>query len=439
MGADTFPHLSDGQSVTVVTDHAAVRAVLETANLSCKHAHWWMKVYGTGLKDVKILHRAGRLNSNADALSHSPHGGAPTQVESQGEVQVWNLQSAAITNSGPETRGNLVISELLKNPSVPTQSKDFDVEQQKYPEIVEVIKFLRSADLPSDDSRASRIALQKPLFLLKGDMLFYIDPKQKHWKRIVVPQHLRYPGVHQKLSAMCSCLRRAKTSSTAAPHSCKSTFSNSEVDIMELPKTDKGNKYVLVFQDFLTKWPLAFPMPDHKSLHIAKLLVNEVIPVFGIPESLLSDRGANLLSHLMYDVCSLLGITTTNTTPHHPQCDGMVEHFNRTLKTMLWKHATTFGSQCDRYLPGALWAYRNVPHDATNEKTYFLLRGMDCHTPTEAALLRPQEIEPVEVSDYREEIILSLSTARKLAAESIRTAQAQYKRMYDKSSREADY
>ena len=59
--------------------------------------------------------------------------------------------------------------------------------------------------------------------------------------------------------------------------------------------------------------------------------------------------------------------------------------------------------------------------------------------PTGAALLLPQEMEPVEVSDYREEIILSLSTARKLAAESIRNVQAQYKRMYDKSSREADY
>ena len=195
---------------------------------------------------------------------------------------------------------------------------------------------------------------------------------------------------------------------------------------MELPKTDKGNRYVLVLQDFLTKWPLAFPMPDKKSQRIAELLVNEVIPLFGVPESLLSDRGTNLRSHLMRDVCDLLGMKKLNITAHHPQCDGMVERFNRTLKTMLRKHAATFGSEWNRYLPGALWAYRNAPHDATNEKPSFLLLGIDCRTPTEAALLPPRELEPTEVSDYREEVILSLSTARKLATESIKTVQARY-------------
>ena len=52
---------------------------------------------------------------------------------------------------------------------------------------------------------------------------------------------------------------------------------------------------MLVFQDFLTKWPLVFPMPDQKSQRIAELLVGEVIPLFSVPEALLSDRGTNLL------------------------------------------------------------------------------------------------------------------------------------------------
>lgn len=106
-------------------------------------------------------------------------------------------------------------------------------------------------------------------------------------------------------------------------------------------------------------------------------------------EALLSDRATNLLSHLMTDLCGLLGVKKLNTTAYHPQCDGMVEWFNRTLKTALIKHAARFGPQWDRYLSGVLWAYRNTPHEATKEKPSFLLFGMDLRTPTEAALLPP--------------------------------------------------
>jgi len=103
-----------------------------------------------------------------------------------------------------------------------------------------------------------------------------------------------------------------------------------------------------------SSYPLVFPIPDQKAVRIAKLLAEEVIPLFGVPEALLSDRGTNLLSHLVQDVCKLLGIKKLNTTAYHPQCDGMVERFNRTLKTILCKHAAKFGAQWDTYLPGVL-------------------------------------------------------------------------------------
>ena len=124
------------------------------------------------------------------------------------------------------------------------------------------------------------------------------------------------------------------------------------VDVIDLPRTESGNKHVVVFQDFLSKWPLVFPIPDQKAIRLARLLVEEVVPMFGVPEGLLSDRGTNLLSHLMEDVCKLLGIRKLNTTAY--QCDGMVERLNRTLKTILRKHTARFGAQWDRYLPGVL-------------------------------------------------------------------------------------
>jgi len=181
---------------------------------------------------------------------------------------------------------------------------------------------------------------------------------------------------------------------------------------MDLPTTVQGNKHVLVFQDLFTKWPMVYAVPDQRSERIVKILVEEVVPFCGVPEALLSDRGANLLSHLMHDVCELLGTKKLNTTAYHPQCDGLVERYNRTLKTALRKHAARFGVQWDRFLSGVVWAYRNTPHESTGEKPSFLLFGFDCRSPTEAALLPPTELEVTDVTEYRQELVASLSSAR---------------------------
>ena len=94
---------------------------------------------------------------------------------------------------------------------------------------------------------------------------------------------------------------------------------------------------------------------------IARIIVEEIVPFFGVPEALLSGRGTNLLLHLR-DICRLLGIKKLNTTAHHPECDSAVERFNRTLKTM---QAARHGAQWDQYIHGVVWAYRNNPHSST--------------------------------------------------------------------------
>ena len=70
---------------------------------------------------------------------------------------------------------------------------------------------------------------------------------------------------------------------------------------MDLLLTKAGNQHIVVFQDYLTKFPLVFPVPDQKAICLARLLEEEVVPLFGVPESLLSDQGTNLLSHVMTD------------------------------------------------------------------------------------------------------------------------------------------
>ena len=154
------------------------------------------------------------------------------------------------------------------------------------------------------------------------------------------------------------------------------------LDVMDLPCTAQGNRHVVVFQDMFTKWPIVFTVPDQKAERIAKLLCEEIVPLFGVPESLLTNRGANSLSHLVLDVCSILGIQKFNTTAYHPECVGMVERFNHIFKSMLHKRVVQFGAQWDKDFSAILWTCRNTPHETTGEKPSFLLFGWDCRSPT---------------------------------------------------------
>ena len=73
-------------------------------------------------------------------------------------------------------------------------------------------------------------------------------------------------------------------------------FDRVGVDVIQFVKSRNGNKYAVVFIDYLTKWVEAFAVPDQSALTIAKLFVEEIISQHGVPRELLSDRGTNFLS-----------------------------------------------------------------------------------------------------------------------------------------------
>jgi len=105
---------------------------------------------------------------------------------------------------------------------------------------------------------------------------------------------------------------------------------------------------------------------------------------------------------------------------------------------MLRKQAAKFGVQWNQYLSGVLWAYHNTPtHSSTGEKPSFLLFSFDCRSPMEAALIPTKPLKPTNITDYREQMMLSLSSARKLAEQTNKEAQKCYKQQYDKTARES--
>ncbi len=85
-----------------------------------------------------------------------------------------------------------------------------------------------------------------------------------------------------------------------------------------------------------------------------------------------------------------------------------------------------------------LFANRNTPHESTGEKPFYLLFGTELRSPTEASYLPPSKREWTVSEDYREEVVVSLSSARSLAVESIQKAQKSYKHYYDRKAKQQD-
>jgi len=375
----------------------------------------------------------------------------------------------------------IIIADMLESQDCEeeiSQPNDLVQEKQKDQTVLEIIHFLKNGKLSCDVNRAKKVALQGNNFIIIDDILYYVDSKDGGRRQTVVPKQFQrqileesHSGTmagHFAVSRLYAALRTSflvvgrmytdvfqycrncpqctisgggnrKSKPPLHPISVQRAFQIIGVDVLELPKTECGNQYAIVFQDFLTKWSMVFATPDQRAIRIARLLAEEIVLIFGVPECLLSNSSTNLLSHLMKDICDFLGIKKLNTTGYHPQCDRMVEKFNQTLISMLQKHADKYGEQWDKHLPGVLWAYRNIPHESTKEKPSFLLFGFDCRSPTEAAMCPPSPMAAADITDYCKELTESLVHARELAAKVIQKAQKQYNKQYDKTATSTSY
>lgn len=118
-------------------------------------------------------------------------------------------------------------------------------------------------------------------------------------------------------------------------------------------------------QQYLPKWLEAYAIPDLSAATMAEKLVAEMFCRFGAPDEIHSDQGCNSEAEVFHEVCYLLGICKTHTTPLHPQSDGLVECFNHTLTTQLAILTSEHQCDWDRHIHLALWAYRMAVQEST--------------------------------------------------------------------------
>ena len=90
------------------------------------------------------------------------------------------------------------------------------------------------------------------------------------------------------------------------------------VDVLEVPLSSNSNRYLLVVQDYFTKWAEAIPMVDQTAATITNALV-KLCSVFGLPEVIHSDQGRAFESMLMKNMLDTFCINKSRTTAYHPQ------------------------------------------------------------------------------------------------------------------------
>ena len=89
------------------------------------------------------------------------------------------------------------------------------------------------------------------------------------------------------------------------------------IDIMVMfPTSTKGYRYFLVIGDTFTKWIEAYGIPDQSARTVADVVIRKFISRFETPFEIHSDQGKTFESNLFQDVCKLLEINKTRTTPY---------------------------------------------------------------------------------------------------------------------------
>ena len=129
----------------------------------------------------------------------------------------------------------------------------------------------------------------------------------------------------------CMECNQNKNATVSARHPMLSYLAGSPMErvhldfIGPLPRTKRGNEHIF------TKWVECIPLPSQSAEGTARAVVNQFFSRFGCPFQVFTDQGRNFESSLFREMCDLLHIHKSRTTPYRPSANGQVERCNRTL------------------------------------------------------------------------------------------------------------
>ena len=448
-----FRHYLLGRRFELRTDHGSLTWLLGFKEPEGQLARWLERLQEF---DFKIIHRRGKQHGNADALSRRP------------------CQQCGLTHEGDEMEGVEICSVMQK-----PQTNDVR-ELQLEDDVVGPVLTAKIADQrPTEDQLKGRsrdfrqlIQLWDQLVIKEGVLyrnyedahglgqhLQLIVPKQNREEILRdihggalgghlgeaktlsrVKERFYWPGHSEDVKLWCKNCPDCAARKTPAPKrtaplqkfECGYPMQVVATDIVgPFPESEQGNTYVLVASDYFTRWVEAYAIPNQEATTVATKLVDEMFCRFAIPEQLHSDQGRQFESELVQEVSRILQIHKTRTTPYHPQSDGLVERFNRTLLNML--AATVRGHPWDweNHLRKLCMAYNTSVHPSTGFTPFQLMFGRQARLPMDVVYSSPTP-EPHSASQYAAQLKETLEQSYQTVREHFQSEAKRQKEIYSK-------
>lgn len=161
------------------------------------------------------------------------------------------------------------------------------------------------------------------------------------------------------------------------------------MDFLHLETCKHGYEYILVVMDHYTWFAQAYATKNKSAKTVVEKVFNNFALGFEFPEKIHHDMGREFENQLMAQLRRYCGVRGSHTTSYHPQGNGQVEHFNRTLLSMLRTLTDSEKTDWKNSLDKMVHAYNCTRSEATGFSPYYLLFGRSPRLPIDTLFNLP--------------------------------------------------
>ena len=343
-----FRHLLEGRSFTIWTDHKPLCGALSSSAEKSPRQTRHLSYISEFSSDIR--HVSGEANVVADALSLPPGLVCPP---SSG-LRLGDPATVATLSSLPDVVDPLELADAQQKSMAEMDLYVNDHSSSLRPEWI-ALGGDSGVSLLCDTSLAPlRPRPIVPAFLVnrllsgihglvhQGGNALLRDVRRRYvWRNM---------STHAKdfCRACLSCQRAKVTRHTKSPLDAlpmpEHHFSALHLDLVGPLPAAEGFQYLLTIIDRFSRWLEAIPLASITAQDCAKALLRHWVSRFGVPSSIVTDRGRQFTSGLWSELSSLLGVAHNLTTSYHPQSNGMIERQHRTIKDRLISRACSSSS-----------------------------------------------------------------------------------------------